>query len=484
SPRDRETLDRLLAAAGAGRVLIRGATVISMDPAVGDLPRGDILIEGSRIEAIGSDLGAAASQGQAVVVEAAGCIAIPGLVDAHRHCWQTQMRRLLADAGIAEYNDFFHFQLGPVYRPEDMYLGTKLAALGAVDSGVTCVLDFSHNMRTPAYSDSVVEAWKDSGLRSVVASCPPLGGEWDQSWRRDFARVREEHFPSDDGLVTLRMAFMARAIPEIQGDVCLSVEGIREARELGIGVTVDGVIGPEVSAHIKELGGALGPDVTWIHCGDLDREAWKILVETGGKVVLAVTSDQQLAIAGSIAPIQDVLDAGLRPGLSVDVECSLTTDMFTQMQVVLNVQRMLAGNRAAAGEEEAPAPISVRDALEFATIASAKANGVWDRCGSLTPGKEADLVLIDAEAINNFPLNNAIATVVLGSDARNVDTVFVAGRPMKWGGGLLAGDDAALRRQVVESRDRLLGEIGRGLDVTGPAVSGFEVAGLAPDGKR
>ncbi|WP_033292432.1 amidohydrolase family protein [Amycolatopsis jejuensis] len=464
-PERNEALDQLVSDPG-GRVLVRGATIVSMDDQVGDLPRGDILIDGSRIEAIGPDLSTAANVGQAVVVDAAGCIAIPGFVDGHRHCWQTQIRRYLSDAVIAEYNDLLHFRLAPIYGIEDMAVGTELAALGALDSGVTCILDFSHNMRSPEYSDTVVRTWQESGIRAVLASCAPLGGEWDQTWRSDFARVRAEHFPSDDSLVTLRMGLFPKVIPELHGDVCLTAEAISEARELGVGVTVDGALGPVAAAEIRALGDELGPDLTWIHCGGFDDETWKVLVGTGGRIVLAVTSDQQLGIGGSIAPIQETLDAGLRPGLSVDVECSLTTDMFTQMQVLLNTQRMHAGNRRFRGEADAPAPLTVRDALEFATAGSAKANGVWDRCGSLTPGKEADLVLIDADAINTIPLNNAVATVVLGSDSRNVDTVFVAGQPRKWAGKLVSGDTTGLRSRVVASRDRILERIGHRLDIT------------------
>jgi cytosine/adenosine deaminase-related metal-dependent hydrolase len=465
SAQSSQTLDQLLSA-GDRPVLIRGAAIISMDPAVGDFAAGDILVRGAKIEAVGADLGEAA--GQAVVVEAAGHVVIPGMIDAHRHCWQTQMRRLWADADLMEYFALAHMRLGPAYQPQDMYLGTKLAALGALDSGVTSVLDFSHNIRSPEYSDAVVAAWKDSGARGVFASSPPMGGEWDPSWLTDLARVRAEHFPSDDALVTLRMGLIPQVLPTIEGDVLLTPERIREARELGVGISVDGAQGPGASAHIQRLGeaGVLGPDLTWIHCGTLDDGAWKVMADTGGHAALAVTSDQQLAIFESVAPIQKALDFGMRPAFSIDVECSLSSDMFTQMRVALNVQRMQAGNRRYRGEEGAPESIGVRDVLEFATVSGAKANGVWDRAGSITPGKEADLVLINAGELNNFPLNNAVATVVLGADARSVDAVFVAGRPRKWAGQLVVDDAAGLRREVIQSRDRLLEAIEYDLDIT------------------
>jgi cytosine/adenosine deaminase-related metal-dependent hydrolase len=145
------------------------------------------------------------------------------------------------------------------------------------------------------------------------------------------------------------------------------------------------------------------------------------------------------------------------------------------MQVTLNTQRMLAFQAEMRGEE-APAPIAVKDALAFATIGGAKANGIWDRAGSLTPGKRADLVLITAEELNNLPLNNAVATVVLGADTRNVDTVMIDGAPRKWGGSLVDVDHPRVRRMVTESRDRLLERIGRRLAVTGDSPAFMDLA--------
>jgi cytosine/adenosine deaminase-related metal-dependent hydrolase len=469
--RDPKVLDQLLSRPGASsdRILIRGGTVVTMDRELGDFAQGDILINGSVIEAVGPDLSEAATDGQAVVVDAAGTVVIPGLIDTHRHCWQTQFRRLLPDADLGLYWQLMHERLGPAYEPEDMYIGNLLAGLGAADSGVTCVLDFSHNSRSKAYSEEAIRAWKDVGLRAVIASCVPLSGDWDSSWSADLATLRSEHFSSDDQLLTLRMGVGAKVLPVVVGDLCLTPDSIRYARELGIGLHVDAVFGDLASAHILELEatGSLGPDITWIHCTALNDDAWSVIADTGGQVALAVTSDQQLGCQDALPPVQRAIDLGLTPGLSVDVECCLSTDMFTQMQVVLNTQRLMAQQDAYRGHEHAPSPMSTRDALEYATVGGAKANGVWDRCGSLTPGKQADLVLIDAGAINNLPLNNAVATVVFGADSRNVDTVFVAGQPRKWGGQLVGTDVAKLRSLVTASRDRLFERIGYELDVVG-----------------
>jgi cytosine/adenosine deaminase-related metal-dependent hydrolase len=448
------------------KVLIRGAAIVSMDDAVGDFAEGDVLIEGPKIKAVGRDLGDAASDGQAIVVDAPGYILIPGLIDSHRHCWETQMRRLIPDVELMQYMELMLGRLGPAYEPADMYLGTKLGAVAALDGGITCVLDYSHNMHSPEHADAVMRAWTESGARGVVASAAPLGNPG-SGWRDDLLRVRDDLPSTGDGLLTLRTGYFAPWAPGLEGDNFISAEALREARDRGLGVTVDAAVGPVASQHIIDLGeaGALGPDVTWIHCTDLSDEAWRVIADTGGRVALAVTSDQQLAVGDSVAPLQKALDFGIEPSFSVDVECCLTSDLFTQMQVALNVQRMLAGRRRHSEEAEAPAAIPVRRILEYATAGGAKANGVWERCGSITPGKQADLVLIDAQAINNLPLNNAVATVVLGSESRNVEAVFVAGRPVKWAGSLIDVDLPALRQEIVGSRDRLLDKIGYDLDV-------------------
>lgn len=449
------------------RVLLRGATVVSMDPEVGDHVRADILIVGSKIEAVGADLGEAASNEDTLVLDLAGTIVIPGLQDTHRHAWQNQLRRILPDTDLAGYITELHVRMGPHFRPEDLYAGNLISGLGALDSGVTTVMDFSHNSRSKAHSDAAIQAWFDSGARAIHASCGPMAGEWEEQWPGDLPRLRDEWFSSDDQLVTLRLGVLGLAAPEIKEPVAMTGESLRNARELGIEISVDGMFGANASAQVEELGeqGLLGPDMTYIHCQDISDRAWELIKETGGSVALAPTSDAQLGLASGITPVQKALDMGIRPALSVDVECCLTTDMFTQMQVVLNIQRMMAFNARFRGEENAPEPIPLRDVLDFATVQGAKANGLGDKCGSITPGKEADLVVISADEVNTMPLNNAIGTVVLSADTRNVEAVFVGGRVRKWDGSLIGVDLARLRAQLEESRDYVLSKSGFELDV-------------------
>jgi cytosine/adenosine deaminase-related metal-dependent hydrolase len=467
---DAGVLDRLTARDGAdARVLIRGASVVSMDAEVGDLARGDILVAGGRIEAVGDDLSAAAADGQAIAFDATGTIAIPGLQDTHRHSWQAQMRRLRPDGDLGGYIELLHFRIGPAYRPEDVYVGNLLAAAGALDAGVTCMLDFSHLTLAPAYSDAAIRGLREAGIRGVFVSAPPVSGDG-MAWHSDLRRLRAEQLPSDDDLVTMRMGMYSTIGEIVQPPKGLSPENLRLARELGVDVTVDAVFGANAGAEIEALSaaGELHDDMTFIHCQSIGEAAWRAIASSGASVALAVTSDALLGCEEAVPPIQQAIEHGIAPGLSVDVECCLTSDMFSQMQATLTIQRMLAYQRRHLHGTPADEPplLRARDVLEYATIAGARANGVARVAGSLTPGKAADIVLVRADDIGSMPLNNAVATVVLGADTRSVDTVLVQGRPRKWRGRLVDIDRDALLRKVIASRDAVLERAGYDLDVT------------------
>lgn len=462
-----DLLDRLQAAPVAERrLLIRGAAIVSMDDQVGDLPCGDILVEGTKIAAVGADLSAAGADGQALVLDAAGMIAIPGLQDTHRHSWQTQLRRMFCDGALADYIGVVHGEMGPIFRPRDIYLGTRLAALTALQSGITSVLDFSHNRRTTGHGDAAIEAWQESGVRATIVPVRPLFGDWDHRWEEDLRRLRSDAFASDAQLLRLRVGAYTRSVPElVTGEIELTAATTALAGDLGLGLTIDAVFGAGAGEHIVQLGqeGVLAPNITFIHCQTIGAAAWDALAQAGCRVALAATSDAQLGCEASTPPIQEALDRGLTPGLSIDVECCLSSDIYTQMRFVLAVQRMLAHGRHHAGDPAAPAPLPVREALRYATIAGAEANGVADVSGSLTPGKAADIVLIRGDDVDNLPLSDAVATVVLGTDSGNVDTVLVDGAPRKWQRSLVGVDVAALGRDVADSRDWLLEQVGRTL---------------------
>jgi cytosine/adenosine deaminase-related metal-dependent hydrolase len=428
------------------RLLLKDGCVLSLSSNVGNFLRADVLIEGKEIVAVGPDL--AVPSGAARVIDARGTIVLPGFVDTHRHCWQNYFRRAIPNGTIEDYRQFTHQGFAPFVRPQDHYAGNLISGLGAIYTGVTSVLDYSHNSRSRAHVDAAIQAHFDSGLRAVFAYGPVSFGEWDEQWPEDIRRVKQEFFPSDDQLVTLRLA--TGLIPE----------NYALAREIGVRITTDGAVGPPRNEtfvpQLLEFGrlGLLGPDVTLIHGTAFPDEAFRLMADTGTRLALATTSDAQIfGLGDDIPPIQQALDFGLVTGLSVDVETNLSTDFFSQMRATFHIQRMLAGKRAADGDPNAPAPMTVRQVLQMATRGGALCNGLERKVGNLVPGKEADLVIIDAEDILTMPLNNAIGTVVIGADTSSVRDVLIAGQFKKRNGKLVGVDVERIRRLVHESRD-------------------------------
>lgn len=445
-------------------ILLTGGAVVTMDPSIPDLPDGDVLIEGDQIVAVGADLRSdptyAAKAAEAVVVNTRGAIVSPGFVDTHRHAWETQLRRSIPDVtDLGEYVMSTLAGIAPSYTPDDVHVGTHLAALTALDAGITTMLDFSHNSRSAAHSDAAVQALIDSGIRGVHASMGPHFGHWDRQWPADVGRLVNASQGANHGLITVRLA--ALSTNEIAGPVLAYGHDLATvARDLGIATSIDAVFGESSSAAILGWAreGILDPTLTLIHATGLTADAWAAMGDAGVTVSLAPTSDAQIGLETAIPAVDEALAAGIRPGLSIDVEVALASDMFTQMRALHAIQRMRATSSMYGTTEVAPR-ITTRDVLDFATLQGAVTNGLGDVTGSLTPGKAADLLVVRADDVNNMPLNDAVGTLVLGADARNIEIVLVAGRARKWDGRLVDVDIEALRETVVTSRDAITARV-------------------------
>ncbi len=441
-------LDALLQRRSDDLVLLRGGSVVTLDGTIGDFDRGDILIKGNRILDVGPDLGDAAADGKAIVIDVHGMVLIPGLIDGHKHCWQNQFRSLIVDASIGEYMATVHAGFARAYEPEDMYVGDMVTTLGLLDCGVTTVLDFSHNTRTPAHTDAVFRAYKQAGIRAVHASSAPSAGPWEEHWPMDLERIRDAYHDTD-GLTTVRMGLVEMRPWPLE-------KMVMHGRDLGLAITIDGICG-DMGKEVEKLGRAnlLGPDVTLIHLSGVTNEAWRMIQEAGVRVTLATTSDEQIGLGNGISPVQECLDLGIRPSLSSDVEVSLSADMFTQMRHALSTQRMLQTQATYDGRVARPSYITNRDVLEMCVVQGAHDLGLGGVTGSLTPGKFADIVCIAAWEFSNLPLNHAIGTVVQGTDRSTVRHVMVGGQPRKWNGKLVGQDISKLRREAAASRDKI-----------------------------
>jgi 5-methylthioadenosine/S-adenosylhomocysteine deaminase len=433
------------------RILLKGGTVISMDAKVGDLVQGDVLIEGKKIAAIAPTLTAADAQ----VIDAHDTIIVPGFVDCHRHSWEAPLRRINPNSPtLADYSNATHLSFAKAYRPQDHYAANYLTAVGCIDSGITCVIDNSHNSRSADHSDAAVEALIDSGIRAVHASGPPTAGDWAHQWPQDLERLQKKYFSSTDQLVTLRM---------FSG---VNRENWALARKLGLRITTE-FQGPQAAALLDPLAQdkLVGPDNTFNHCGALPEKTWKIFVDTGANINVCPRSDAQYALGEGLCALQTAWSYGIKPGLSVDNETSYSTDMFMEMRVALYLQRAIAQNRRFSGDQNPPKPLMVRDVLYCATMGGAHCAGLDDKIGSLAPGKEADLLMIRADDINLYPSNNAVGTVVQAAERSNIDTVIIGGRVRKYRGQVVGLDMVRLKAMVEESRSHLFSAVGYRSDV-------------------
>ncbi len=441
------------AADGSGRVLLKGGTVLTMDRQLGDFSRADVLIEAEKIVAVGPGLAA----GDAVVIDAANRIVMPGFVDSHRHLWEGVLRNAMPDGSLGEYLRVILGQFGPHYRPEDVYAGNLVSALGALNAGVTTVLDWSHVQNTPQHTDAAIQALRDSGMRAVFGygAAQIAGKRWwndnTHQYPQDLRRLRTQYFSSTDQLLTLALAASGPnfGTPEV---------ALREwqiAREVGVRISTHLGVGPN-SGVLEPLGraGELNIPATYIHCNNLTETEWKMIADSGGTV--SVSAQVEMDMGHGLPAIQKALDNGIRPSLSVDVETSLPGDFFTQMRTAIAVHRGLIFERIRLGEKNAPPPLTARVALEFATVQGARANGLLDKTGTLTPGKQADIIMLRADAINVMPINDPVGAVVQGMDTSNVETVFVAGRMRKRNGQLVGVDIARVEALVRASQAYLL----------------------------
>ena len=432
------------------QTLIKNGIVLTLDDHLGNFPRGDVLIEGSKIAAVGPNLEA----DDAHVIDAANHIVMPGFIDTHRHIWQGIIRNMGADHALGDYFANIMGVLSPVYRPQDAYAGNYVSALGAIDAGITTLLDWSHIQITPEHTDAAINALQDSGIRGVFAYGTPhlKTTDW---WEvtdhpENMRRVAKQYFSSKDQLLSFARAPRGPDLTEYE--VAVADWGL--ARDLGIRITVHVGVGQYGGlGKLAQMGrdGYLGPDTTYIHCNALSDEEFQMIADTGGTV--SVSSSIEMQMGHGIPPIQRMLNNGIRPSLSADVETAIAGDMFTQMRSVFAIQRALAHDRVEKGLDEAPTLLTVRDMLQFATIEGARANDLEDKVGTLTPGKQADIILLRTDRLNVMPLNDPIGAVVQSMDTSNVDSVFIAGQAKKRDGELVGVDLNAVQNMVTESRD-------------------------------
>jgi len=490
------------------RYVIRGGAVMTMDPRMpnkGEWTQADVLVAGKKILAVGPNLHA----GGAGEIDARGRIVMPGFIDTHHHQFETALRSYLADgvlindgsgsrASERTYFERILLTFAPVYRPEDVYISELFGGLAQLDDGVTTVHDVSQIHHSPQHSDAAIQALFDTGRRAAFgffesAGAAILGTNPGNQYPQDAPRIKQQWFSSSDQLVHMIMG----------GEVYLGDASTEQSwkigRQLGLQVAAHILspfgIRPIMDALAQGQGGSnhdigIGADNLFIHMTGMSDDAWKAVQRVGAQVSIAFPIEMNMR--HGMPPIVRMLSMGMEPSLSTDVEVTLTADFFTQMRSAMNLQRVVVnqmildspnGNQNLPDPRnwelpqtavtvpgpfpywptppaDVPPPLATRDVLRYATINGAKALRLEGKTGTLTPGKEADIIILDATAPNVFPVNNVPGAVVSLMERTNVETVIVAGKVRKWKGRLLGVDLPRLRQQLEASRDFIFAKAG------------------------
>src|SRR5262245_25729819 len=503
-----QTIDGLVGDGTKRRILLRGAVVLTLDPKIGDFEKADVLIDGKKI----ADIKPSISATDAEVVDCSGTIVMPGFITTHHHQYEALQRSIIADGLLfgtwpqETYTSVVQniwtagrvvdptnpnriiWDLGRVpYDPEDCYISELVSCLSEITQGITTGTDTSQASHTPEHTDAMIKGLMESGRRMVFAYSGGINRSADgapfefpgamNETTKGIGRIAKQYFSSKDQLVTL--GFAGGPVVAFDG---ASYTGWQLGRSFGASLHNHVVGNPTgiVDAAADARNGADWSDVTFIHAtrwqgasraqvGDgtsgypatSRSKAWEIVRDRGAHVSIANLIEMQMR--HGMPPFQEALNHGILPSLSPDVDTNMTTDPFSLMRGAFCLQRALANDLAFPesnpGGLPVPQLLTSRQVIEMATIAGAASNRVLDKVGTLTPGKEADIVVLDARSISTWPMNNVPGTIVTMMNPSHVRDVLIAGKVVYWKGRHVAWDIEQLLRQVEQARDRVLARI-------------------------
>ncbi len=436
------------ALAGSSKTLIRNAALIlTMDPAVGSgelgiIESGDILLDGDRIAQVGKNLRGSGAQ----VVDATGKIVMPGFVDVHNHLWQSLIRGCGTNQDLIGWLNTCVFPLSnPVIAPSEAeaYAGVRLSTLDLINAGITTTVDWSHAF-TPEFVRGNIRALHDSGLRFAFA-----------------------HFGTNDPVIIENMKMVKQTLidpnpratfqvashpaPALRADL-IAMAAL--ARELNVKLHVhllENIAQREDSVFsLLQEAAALGPSLLGAHAIHLNTDEIELLSQHDVRLLHNPLSNMRLASGVMLLP--ELKENGIQVGLGIDGGTNDTTDMFNNMRAALGLQRAKSLD-----PEGFP---TVANVLRMATVDGAKLLDMFDRIGSLTPGKKADLIIVDPAAINFAPRFDWISQIVFNGQPSNVLWVFVDGRPLKKRGKLINVNSPALLQEAEKAADRIKRDLG------------------------
>lgn len=442
------------------RKLIKNGLVVSIDEKIGNITECDILIEKGRILDVRPGIVAA----DAELIDASDMIITPGFVDTHRHVWQTQLRTVATDWSLYDYLCEMRSVYSSFYAPEDAYLGNYAGALEAIDCGITTLVDHCHLINSPEHADELIRGLDESGIRAVFCyglfvnpTQHPFHMERDPGWRyEDARRIRRDRLNSDAGRIV--MGINPQEAEATSFESC--AKEIAFARDLALHrISYHVAMGAYDPGNrfVEQLGaaGLLGEDLLFVHGASLTDHELSLLRDSGAGISCTPETELQMGMGFPVGI--KAHRAGVKSSLGIDIVSNYSGDMFAQMRMLLQTQRAL-DNEVLISRHQAPRKImlSAKEVLRLATMGGAEVAGLSAQVGSITPGKQADLVCIRTDSIHMLPISDAVGAIVLNANASDVDTVMVAGKILKRGGQLVGADWPNLAERLKESRKRIV----------------------------
>ena len=419
--------------------VIRGATILTMDTGIGDLPQGDVHVRDGAIVAVTSSIATTAPS----VIDGRGMICMPGFIDTHWHLWTSVCRAMIQlDDPKRSYFPVTN-AVGQHYTPEDSYRSVRFGAAEALSAGATTVHNWAHNIRSPAHADAELRAMRAVGVRGRLAYGTPQGHPDEQPMDLEgLARIKLEWMPND-GLLTLGICSrnVGDTTNPLRGNI--SVETARidwgGARALGLPITMH-TSGPS-PVKLLEDAKLLGPDVQLVHPLLTTPEERRIMKERGVSYSTSPTGEMGRPAAAGVIQLGELLEADVKVSISIDNTSSYAADYFQCMRILYRLHTHRIGSRI---------PLTFKRLVHLATIDGAIDLGIADSTGSLTPGKRADLILVRTGGINVAPASDPYQALVSFAQPSNIDTVVVDGRILRRDGRFTALDEAKVLREAAE----------------------------------
>jgi cytosine/adenosine deaminase-related metal-dependent hydrolase len=426
-----------------------------MDAAKTVLADADVVVVDDRIVEIGTHL--PVPQG-AMEIDASGGIVMPGMIDTHRHLWQTVMRGYGADWTLTQYFVWYYLEYGKLFRPEDIHAGNALGLIEALDAGVTTTVDWSHGLSTIEHGEAALDALRTSPSRSILAYGNIHAAPWEWATSADFRAFAQRAISIADDRFAFQLAFDVTGDPTFPERVAFDV-----ARELGVPISTHaGVWGATNDEGIRLMydGGYMDDRTVYVHAATLNPDSYHKIAATGGSVSVSTESEES---AGQGYPTTFRLrEYGIDASLSNDTSVWWSGDLFSAMRATLSADRAMEHlQHHESGETVTHLSLRADNVVEMATVGGARAIGRSHDLGTLEVGKKADIVLVknDASPVM-FPLLNPYGHLVYQAQRGDVHTVMVDGKVVKYEHRLVGIELERTRSAVSRTVEYLRSKLG------------------------